>query len=182
MSQANSQATTTTTWTTTSGNSVTSSTEGSNANQGQAATATTASAINGAQQQQQQQQQQMTVANFQLPNGQVVQGQISQIVGAGGAAAAWWPGGPLNVQGLAGLRPANVIQVQGLPVAGLQGVQVQGGQAQQIIANAQTLQSLGLSPNVLAASAVSSTPNHQQQIPPLSPIQAVHTGAQIISK
>ncbi|KAF8786773.1 transcription factor Sp4-like isoform X1 [Argiope bruennichi] len=178
MSQASSQAATSTTWTTSSGTSVNSSSEVTNSSQGQAIQTTAVSSGNAAQQQQQQQPMQLT--SFQLPNGQVVQGQISQIITNGGGAA-WWPNSPISVQNLTGLRPANVIQVQGLPIAGLQGVQVQGGQTQQIIANAQTLQSLGLGANVIAANAVPSA-THQQQMAPLSPIQAVHPGTQIITQ
>ncbi|KAG8196392.1 hypothetical protein JTE90_009029 [Oedothorax gibbosus] len=170
MSQANnSQAATTTTWTTTSGTSVISSTD---ANSG----ANQANSSSNAQQQQQQQQQPMQIANIQLSNGQVVQGQVSQILGAANAAGWGWPNSPISVQSLAGLRPANVIQLQSLPIAGLPGVQVQGGQAQQIIANAQTLQSLGINAaNVIAANA-------QQQMAPLSPIQAMQAGTQIITQ
>lgn len=97
---------------------------------------------------------------------------MSQLLGGAGGGGWGWGGSPISVQSLAGLRPANVIQLQGLPIAGLQGVQVQGGQAQQIItANAQTLQQLGLAgANVIG---------QQQQMAPLSPMQA---GAQIISE
>ncbi|GFY66670.1 transcription factor Sp3 [Trichonephila inaurata madagascariensis] len=156
MSQASSQAATSTTWTTSSGTSINSSSDATNANQGQAVTATTAASS----------------ANSQ----------VSQIITGGGGAAAWWPNSPISVQNLAGLRPANVIQVQGLPIAGLQGVQVQGGQTQQIIANAQTLQSLGLGANVIAANTIPTAASHQQQMAPLSPVQAVHPGTQIITQ
>lgn len=109
-SQANqsmSQASTSTTWTTASGSQTTTTSQADN---NQNATATLLG------------QPLTAMASLQLPNGQIIQGQIGQLLGAG-AGASFWPMGALNMPQLGGMRSSNIIQVQGLP-GGLQGIQV----------------------------------------------------------
>lgn len=120
------------------------------------------------------------MASLQLPNGQVVQGQVGQLLQ--GAGATWWPAGAINVSNLAGLRAPNIIQVQGLPtgtMASLQGIQVQGGSQAQSI-----LQSLNLPPGASIIATSSVNPSTGQQVAPLSPMQTVQTlgGAQIVAQ
>lgn len=127
----------------------------------------------------------VTVTNLQLPTGQVVQGQVGQLI-AQSNAATWWPSA-INVSGLTGLRSPNIIQVTGLPtVAGLQGVQMQGGApGQPLLAGTAAIQGLSLTPtgSVIATNAIP-TITQPQQMAPLSPIQTVQTlgGAQIVAQ
>ncbi|KAL3215277.1 hypothetical protein MRX96_006550 [Rhipicephalus microplus] len=134
-------------------------------------TATVQSA-SSAQAQQQQAQQNAAVAAqvqaqalaVQLPSGQVVQGQMGQLLGG----ATWWPMGTtaINVSGLAGLRSPNIIQVQSLPGLQMQGA-AGGGAGQTHILGGGTLQALGITPqgNVIASPL--------QNAAPLSPLQTV---------
>ncbi|KAL3215278.1 hypothetical protein MRX96_006550 [Rhipicephalus microplus] len=100
----------------------------------------------------------------QLPSGQVVQGQMGQLLGG----ATWWPMGTtaINVSGLAGLRSPNIIQVQSLPGLQMQGA-AGGGAGQTHILGGGTLQALGITPqgNVIASPL--------QNAAPLSPLQTV---------
>lgn len=109
----------------------------------------------------------------QLPSGQVVQGQMGQLLAGG---AAWWPMGAtaINVSGLAGLRSPNIIQVQNL-----QGLQMQGaGAGQPHILGGGTLQALGITPqgNVIAS------PLQGAPLSPLQTVQAALANGQLLAQ
>ncbi|XP_076368569.1 transcription factor Sp2-like [Tachypleus tridentatus] len=120
--------------------------------------------------------QSVSVQNLQLPSGQVVQGhQLGQIIAQGGASN-WWPSSAINVSNVIGLRPSNIIQVQGIPtMAGLQNIQIQGQQGQY----------LSISPNgsVIATPSIQ-TASQNQVAEPVSPIHTIQTigGTQVIAQ
>uniref|UniRef100_L7M9T3 Putative transcription factor sp3 n=1 Tax=Rhipicephalus pulchellus TaxID=72859 RepID=L7M9T3_RHIPC len=148
-------------------------------------TATVQSA-SSAQAQQQQAQQNAAVAAqvqaqalaVQLPSGQVVQGQMGQLLAAGGAT--WWPMGAtaINVSGLAGLRSPNIIQVQSLPGIQMQGA-AGGGAGQTHILGGGALQALGITPqgNVIASPLQSAAP-----LSPLQTVQAALANGQLLAQ
>ncbi|XP_064475216.1 specificity protein transcription factor 3-like [Ornithodoros turicata] len=111
----------------------------------------------------------------QLPSGQVVQGQIGQMLAGG---ATWWPMG-INMSGLAGLRSPNIIQVQSLPAAVASGLQVQGAPGaaaqQQLLGGA--IQALGITPqgNVIASPL-------QGPLSPLQTVQAALANGQLVAQ
>ncbi|XP_050045882.1 transcription factor Sp1-like isoform X3 [Dermacentor andersoni] len=114
----------------------------------------------------------------QLPSGQVVQGQMGQLLAAGGAA--WWPMGAtaINVSGLAGLRSPNIIQVQSLPGIQMQGA-AGGGAGQHHLLGGGTLQALGITPqgNVIASPMQSAAP-----LSPLQTVQAALANGQLLAQ
>uniref|UniRef100_A0A224ZAN7 Transcription factor Sp invertebrate n=2 Tax=Rhipicephalus TaxID=426455 RepID=A0A224ZAN7_9ACAR len=114
----------------------------------------------------------------QLPSGQVVQGQMGQLLAAGGAT--WWPMGAtaINVSGLAGLRSPNIIQVQSLPGLQMQGA-AGGGAGQTHILGGGALQALGITPqgNVIASPLQSAAP-----LSPLQTVQAALANGQLLAQ
>ncbi|XP_075749278.1 transcription factor Sp1-like isoform X3 [Rhipicephalus microplus] len=112
----------------------------------------------------------------QLPSGQVVQGQMGQLLGG----ATWWPMGTtaINVSGLAGLRSPNIIQVQSLPGLQMQGA-AGGGAGQTHILGGGTLQALGITPqgNVIASPLQNAAP-----LSPLQTVQAALANGQLLAQ